>query len=303
MTVDWLIRHRIRLLLVALGIGALGYAFFGGSTLPIESYLLDGNTVVIRVEHAGGPTWTRVTDVRESDATVEITVRSVSAPVPMAGVLYALDLTVDLETPLGDRSVVDAFGRHAPRVNDVDASYLPCASASPTIRPSQLQSPGDDASAIIIVSSAADVQVGPADESLLHAFDQAWQFAELHPDDTGYPWLDPATGELVLSATSLAGRLLLEVEAIDLAVQYRIREVAHSFDDLQRMQHDITRLRDEGIPGAELIWGAFPDQRDNRIVVQISELSQELLGELARRFDGAALAVLVERAPRGGTGG
>ena len=123
MTVDWVIRHRIRLLLAALAIGTVVYAFFGGSTLPIDAYRqLDGDTIVIRVGHAAGPTWTRVTSVRESDTRVEIAVRSVSAPVPMAGALYRLDLTVDLDQPLGTRRVVDAYGHRPPNVENTGAS-------------------------------------------------------------------------------------------------------------------------------------------------------------------------------------
>ena len=123
MSVDWVIRHRIRLLLAALAIGAVVYAFFGGSMLPIDAYRqLDDDTIVIRVGHAGGPTWTRVTSVRESDAWVEIAVRSVTAPVPMSGVRYRLELTVDLDQPLGTRRVVDAYGHHPPNVDDTGGS-------------------------------------------------------------------------------------------------------------------------------------------------------------------------------------
>jgi len=49
-----------------------------------------------------------------------------------------------------------------------------------------------------------------------------------HADDIGYPLIDPATDELVLSAVTYPTRLLLEREASGLGVPYRIREVKYS---------------------------------------------------------------------------
>ncbi len=67
----------------------------------------------------------------------------------------------------------------------------PGADASPTAAPTLSATAGIDLGAIIRVAPGENVQVGPASEDLLHAFDQAWTFAQSHADDLGYPWVDP----------------------------------------------------------------------------------------------------------------
>jgi hypothetical protein len=105
--------------------------------------------------------------------------------------------------------------------------------------------------------------------------------------------VDPATDELVLSAATSRGMLLLQQEAARLTVANRIRRVTYSFADLQGIQEAVTHLRDVGVPGAHLIWATYPDYRDNRTVIRISELDEALLIELARRFGGDSIAIEV----------
>ena len=153
-------------------------------------------------------------------------------------------------------------------------------------------------SGIIMLTPGERVQHGPANEEMAVAFDKAWRFAEQHANDTGYPWLDPATDELVLSAATDDGRELLEAEAIRLAVPSRIRQVTYSFAELQRIQNDASDLRLQGgVPGADLIYKTYPDHRDNRTVISIAEMNEALLNELASRFGGDALAVEVAPYP------
>jgi hypothetical protein len=52
--------------------------------------------------------------------------------------------------------------------------------------------------------------------------------------------------------------------------------------------------RDRGSEcGADLIWATYPDFRDNRVVVRISEMNDALLEELAVRFGGDTIAIEV----------
>lgn len=111
---------RLRVLLAAGVIAgvAAAYAVFGGSTVPVDSYrVLDEDTITIEVT-TGDFSWTRVANVRETESTIEITVRTVALPLPMASVGYSMDLMVDLDQPLGDRTVVDAYGSEPRRVGD-----------------------------------------------------------------------------------------------------------------------------------------------------------------------------------------
>jgi hypothetical protein len=79
-----------------------------GRPVPIESYrVLDERTIAIRVV-TGDLTWTRVAAVRETDSAVEVAITAVSAPLPMADIGRPVELTVDLQRPIGDRTVFDA---------------------------------------------------------------------------------------------------------------------------------------------------------------------------------------------------
>jgi hypothetical protein len=79
-----------------------------GTVIRIESYrLLDADTLAVQVTH-GNLDWTRVGSVDESATSVEVEVRMSTVPVPQTNIGYALDLTVQLVSPLGDRRVIDA---------------------------------------------------------------------------------------------------------------------------------------------------------------------------------------------------
>ena len=157
---------------------------------------------------------------------------------------------------------------------------------------------------VLRVAPGEMVQVGQHSEVLLHAVDQAFQFAQTHADDTGYPWVDPTSEELILSAATAQGRTLLEAEGAELGVPYRIRDVAHSVGELRQIQDDVTHLLAQGVPDAQLIYATLPDERDNLVLVTMSADSTALVDALARRFGAHAIAVQVDptRGPAGTTG-
>lgn len=104
---EWFIRHRIRLLLGVAGLLVAAYLLIG-RPVPIESYhVLNERTIAVRVV-TGDLTWTRVAGVRETDTFVEVAVTAVTAPVPMSSIGKPVELTVDLQQPLADRTVIDA---------------------------------------------------------------------------------------------------------------------------------------------------------------------------------------------------
>ena len=55
-----------------------------------------------------------------------------------------------------------------------------------------------------------------------------------------------------------------------------------------------TRLVDEGVPDADLIYSIVPDHRDIRTMIVISAMSLPLLEALAQRFPPDAVAVQVD---------
>jgi hypothetical protein len=172
---------------------------------------------------------------------------------------------------------------------------LIAACATPPASPSA----SVNAIGILMVSPGDQVQARPPSEDIGAAFGHAVDLADANGDDLGYPWIDPATGELVLSVVTQHGREL--VDAAGIAVAHRIRAVAHGATELRRIQDDVTFLHSRGVPNSELIYETIPDQRDNRALIVISALSPPLLDYLASHYPADALAVIVD--PTGAGGG
>lgn len=156
-----------------------------------------------------------------------------------------------------------------------------------------------DATGILLVGIDERVQARPPNEDSAVAFSRAMEQAEANGDDLGYPWIDPSTGELVLSAATPRGRDLLQATSI--ALPHRIRDVAHGAGVLRRIQDDATFLHGQGVPGSELIFETIPDHRDNRALIVISAMSRPLLEYLAAHYPVDALAIEVN--PAGAQGG
>jgi hypothetical protein len=154
-----------------------------------------------------------------------------------------------------------------------------------------------DATGILFVSVGEPIQARPPNEAFAVAFSRALELAEANGDDLGYPWIDPSTGQLVLSAVTPRGRQL--IEAASIALPHRIRDVLHGAGELRRIQDDVTFLRSRGVPGAELIYATVPDHRDNRALIVISAMSPPLLDALAALYPVDALAVRVNPAGTG----
>lgn len=170
------------------------------------------------------------------------------------------------------------------------ASIAACASAAPTADP--VPTSVVDPTGILLVDVEEQVQAGPVTEDFADALGLALELVESNGEDIGYPWIDPVTGELILSAATPRGREL--IEGAGLTVPYRIREVAHGATELRRIQDDATFLASRGVEGAELIFMTLPDHRDNRALIVISEMSRPLLDYLAAHYPVDALAVQID---------
>ncbi len=141
------------------------------------------------------------------------------------------------------------------------------------------------------------IQVRPADEDQANAFNAALELAYAHREDLGYPWLDSASGVLELSfATGLGETVAAEaVDGLSAGGRtVRLRPAPASIAELDALADAVTRLNAAGVPGADRIWMTEPDQKNNRIVVTVSEAPEELLDALAARFGTELIAVRIE---------
>ena len=151
--------------------------------------------------------------------------------------------------------------------------------------------PTSDPAAVLFVAPGENVQSAPPTEELKILFSRLQELAEANGVDLGYPWFDPATGEIVMSAVTPRGRTL--IEAAGIAAPHRIRSVAHGATELRHIQDDVTLLGAQGVPDAQLIFATVPDWRDNRAMIVIKAMSQPLLAALTARYPAGALAVQV----------
>jgi len=165
-----------------------------------------------------------------------------------------------------------------------------CTDVQPSFPPAPTSTV--DATGIILVDVAEQIQPGPLPRRMANAFGDALLLAEANGNDLGYPWVDPVSNELVLSAVTPRGREL--VEAAGITVPHRIRDVAHGAAELQRIQHDVTFLGSRGAPDADLIFMTIPDYRDNRALIVVSAMSRPLLDYLAEHYPVGAIAVQVD---------
>jgi len=174
----------------------------------------------------------------------------------------------------------------------VAASVAACAGspASP--------SPTAPEQGILMVNAGEQVQSKFTTEAVAQALSNATVLAEANGADLGYPWLDPGTGEIVLSVVTPHGLEL--VKAAGITLPHRTRRVSHGAAELQRIQDDVTFLHARGVPDSELIFATVPDHRDNRVLIMISAASPALLEYLASHYPADALAVEVD--PGGGGG-
>jgi hypothetical protein len=174
----------------------------------------------------------------------------------------------------------------------------PTATGSALATTGTAPTPKFDPTGILLVGVGEQVQARPPSEEFAVALSDAMQLAQANGSDLGYPWIDPSSGELVLSVVTPHGREL--VAAASITVPHRTRDVSQGAAELRRIQDDVTFLHSRGVPHSELIYATGPDQRDNRVLIVISAMSPSLLGYLAAHYSPDALALQVDPAGAGG---
>lgn len=137
------------------------------------------------------------------------------------------------------------------------------------------------------------VQAKPGSEAEAQAISDALEFARAHPDDVGYPWIDPS-GQLVLSAATPTGSALLSDATATLKTSTSIRDVAFSYGQLEAIKDEVTTLHEAGVPDAGLIYMTGPDPKSNRITIVVSAPSARLFSALAERFGTGAIELRID---------
>jgi hypothetical protein len=170
----------------------------------------------------------------------------------------------------------------------VIASIVAGCGTSPTASPSV------NPSGVLFIRPGEKLQAAPPTEELKTVFFGMQQLAEANGADLGYPWFDAETGEMVLSAVTLRGRDL--IEAAGITTPHRIRSVTHGVAELEHIKNDITFLGAQGVADAGLIYITAPDWRDNRTLIGMKSISEQLLAALTARYPADALAVEVDPA-------
>ncbi|OGN80892.1 MAG: hypothetical protein A2X23_06545 [Chloroflexi bacterium GWC2_73_18] len=152
-----------------------------------------------------------------------------------------------------------------------------------------------DASGIALVGPEA-IQFRAENEAQALAFDAALNLALGNRADMGYPWIDLDSKTLELSAINERGEkaaLLAEASLPAAGLTTRVTTAQTSIARLDEIADDATRLIEAGVPHADLVWMTEPDQKNNRVVMTVGELNDELMSALASRFGTDLIAVRV----------
>jgi hypothetical protein len=147
---------------------------------------------------------------------------------------------------------------------------------------------------------AAVVARGQMPQPLAMAATDALELAQNQPNNFGYPFVDRATGKLILSAANAAGSQSASTwtpRSQALSVARSIRKVTRTYAALEKIRHEAIGPGVTNLPGGKLIWMTTADEQNNRVLVVIDHLDDALLFALAARYGTEAIAVRIEKNP------
>jgi hypothetical protein len=138
----------------------------------------------------------------------------------------------------------------------------------------------------------------PTPEPAAQLLSDAGHLAEQNPADFSYPWLDEATGEVVLDTTTARGRDTLagwKADRRSAGARQRLRTVKASRATFEKVRTDITTLTSAVLAGQEHITAVTPDGANNRLILDVDLLDDGLLDRLAARYGTELIAVRYEQ--------
>lgn len=161
--------------------------------------------------------------------------------------------------------------------------------SAPTPSPSEEQR---HASGVSLVPAGPSPVLKPMPEDVLFAQHKALELVYEQSSELAYPWVDRQSGELVLDTVTPAGQqFAAALRSKHSAIPVRMRSVSRSYSALERIKDDATYLVDRGVPDADAIFKTAPDSENNRIIISVKRLADELLYALAAMYGTDAIAV------------
>ncbi|MFF5075688.1 S1 family peptidase [Actinoplanes sp. NPDC000266] len=144
------------------------------------------------------------------------------------------------------------------------------------------------ASGLQVLTGAVPGPPPPLPESVAKAWSDAYDLAMKRPADFGYPAVDRAAAggpKVRIRVATVAGQRAVAGKATEKAPA--------TFARLETVKDEAFDLKDSSIPGADSIWMTEPDAINNRVIVSVERLSDELAAALAERFGTTDLAVRI----------
>ena len=113
------------------------------------------------------------------------------------------------------------------------------------------------------------------------------------PDQIGIPWVDRNQAQVVLPAVGIAGQAsassILGLPALA-TVSRRIDVVQHSRTTLQRIVDGAIGRQ----TGGRIVYASYPDPEHDRVILEVDQVTDPFLYDLASRFDATAIAVYAQ---------
>lgn len=143
------------------------------------------------------------------------------------------------------------------------------------------------------------IQVSGLPEHARARWNTALDLAFQNRANFGYPWID-SSERLQLRPVNAAGLSTAREALHDLGGQVDLEEASTSIAQLDAIGDAITRLHEQGVPGAQHIWSTEPDHLNNRIIVTVEAATSPLMDALATTFGNDKVAVRIAPAPAAG---
>jgi hypothetical protein len=178
----------------------------------------------------------------------------------------------------------------------VAAVLLAIGPAEPACQPRPPESDARHSSGLALAPGPGPCHAS-IDDRLGLAYDRAYRFANEHADDLGYPWDDRGNLTLVISAVTAHGRELSEQwSRLGWAVPIRIRAVTRSFAELEQVKHDVIEISRLRIPGSDDLRFTTGDAENNRVILGVHRLTDEIAAAIVARYGTEVVAVQVDPA-------
>jgi streptogrisin C len=134
-------------------------------------------------------------------------------------------------------------------------------------------------------------QLTPPSPEAAQALHDAWIQGMESPKDLGYPWIDEATGEVVVDTVTKRGLQVAEANRAKASRPTRTRQVSRSFAALEQVKHEVIGLTSAEVPDGDAIFETIPDPANNRIIISVDKMSTALFSALAERYGTETISV------------